>query len=295
MKNLWFIFILLSCIWGSSFVWIKIGVLELGPLFLVAYRLTFSSLACGVLMLVRKEKLPRNPRDWVKICIYGVLNPFIPFLLIAWAEVRIPSGTAALLNGSAPFFAYLTAHFMLTDERLNLRKICSLTLGFSGLALLYSHTLMQESNDADLWGKVAVTVAAACYGLTITWTRKALGHVPSLVLSSTTVFVGCVLVWLVVLISGQPLPVPQSLEAWASFIWLGVFGTGVALFIFFALIKEWGATRASLVLYTFPLVGFILGYIFLGERLGWLEAFGGLSVIGSVLFLNRKDRALKKT
>ncbi len=293
MKKPTFVFVLLTLLWGSSFLWIKIALKEVSPEILVAYRLSFASLACWALLKLRREKLPQSWADWRKVAFFACFNIVLPFFLISWAETKINSGTASLLNGCMPLFSFVGAHLFFTDERLSLSKSLALSLGFLGLVMLFGHGMNFSHWQDDLLPKLAVTGAAAAYGLSPIWSRKKLSHISALGLSSSTVMVSCAITWILVLLfSPRAFLVPQATITWTAIIWLGLLGTGVALLCFFYLIRTVGMGRASLVTYSFPVVGYFLGYVFLNERIGSTEVLGGLIVVSSVVWLNRKARIL---
>ncbi|MFQ5625108.1 MAG: EamA family transporter, partial [Methyloligellaceae bacterium] len=92
----WIAFAILSIAWGANFLWIKVGVQEIGPLMLVAWRLGFGLLGMLVVMRVGQISFPRDVNTWLKLVLLGMINPAIPFVLIAWGEQRIASGLAAV-------------------------------------------------------------------------------------------------------------------------------------------------------------------------------------------------------
>jgi len=119
----WGAFLLLGTIWGSSFLWIKIAVGDIGPATLAAIRLAFGLV--GLLAVVRLTRQPfRNLRTYLPAYLFmGFFNTALPFILISWAETRIDSALAAILNATVPLFAIVIAHYWLSDEKITLTRI----------------------------------------------------------------------------------------------------------------------------------------------------------------------------
>src|SRR4051812_43058295 len=130
----WIAFALLTTFWGASFLWIKLALQESSPDLVVVLRLTLGFLSLFVYFLYRKESWPRGKLLWAKICGLSLLTPVLPFFLITWAETRVSSATAALLNGTVPLFAFVGAHLFIAEEKLRSRRsLIGLLIGFVGL------------------------------------------------------------------------------------------------------------------------------------------------------------------
>src|SRR5512138_3252528 len=134
----WFAFILLGAIWGSSFMWIKIAVQEVGPIMLVAFRALFGLLFGVVVILSQRARLPRDFKSWLPLLVLGLTNIAIPFFLISWGELSIDSAVASILDATVPLFTILIAHFLLQDDKITLPKATGLIVGFAGIVVLMS-------------------------------------------------------------------------------------------------------------------------------------------------------------
>src|SRR5574342_462189 len=119
----WAAFGLLGLIWGSSFLWIKIGVESITPFVLVMLRVSFGLLALLVVMALQRQSFPRDRATLMKFVFMGVFNTVIPFLLITWGETRIDSGLASILNAATPLFVIIIAHFWLHDEKITAPRL----------------------------------------------------------------------------------------------------------------------------------------------------------------------------
>src|SRR4030065_768402 len=137
----WGAFVLLGLLWGSSFRWIKIAVAEIGPFLLVARLLLFGLLGLSVIMLFRRQAIPRERRTLLAFLVMGGFNTALPFTLISWGETQIDSALASILNGTVPLFTIVIAHFWLQDEKINLPRSAGLLVGFVGVVVLVSRDI----------------------------------------------------------------------------------------------------------------------------------------------------------
>jgi drug/metabolite transporter (DMT)-like permease len=283
-------FIALGAIWGSSFMWIKIALEEIGPFALVAFRLGLGLLGMVIVVALLRPPLPKERRLWVALAVIGVTNMVLPFLLITWGEQFIDSSVAAVLNGAMPLFTLVIAHFFLADERITLPRAVGLLIGFAGLVLLVGRDLNQVGRGSAIVGQLAVVLATLSYAAGAVYTRKNLGSVSPIFQPFASLVVADLLAWLAV----PPLETltvwPTLGLTWLALVWLGILGTCAAYILFFSLIQNVGATRASMVTYVIPVVGVILGVIFLRERLDWYLGGGTLLVIAGIWIVNAKLR-----
>ena len=301
-------FLLLAAIWGSSFLFIKIGLDEgVGPLTIVSLRTLFASLLLGVVLLARGDRLPLQWDVWKRMAFLGVSNIVVPFALIAWGQQYIPSGLASILNAMVPLFTIVLAAVALADEHITVARLAGLGIGFGGVVLLALPSLEAAGGDADaalaVAGMLAVVIAAIFYAIASVYTRRRLtGHAivkqpdgswrapsPSEI-SFGSAFSAFVIISLMAVLFERPdgglYALPSSGLAWLAMVWLGALGTGVAYLLFFRLIERWGATRTTLVTYVIPVVAIALGFIVLGERLRPLELVGAALIIGGVVLVN---------
>jgi len=290
----WGAFALLGLVWGSSFLWIKIAVQEIGPFTLVAFRLLFGLVGLLVIMRLQKQSFPRDRRVLLAYLFMGVFNTAIPFTLISWGETRIDSGLASILNGTVPLFTIVIAHFWLHDEKITLPRIAGLLVGFVGVVVLVSRDIGPQGLVGNLWGQVAVIGGSVCYAVAITFSRKHLRNQPPVLQSTMILLVADALLWLTVPIVRRVAPgiesplhvIPVLPLTWFAIAWLGLLGSCLAYLLFFYLINSWGPTRASLVTYVFPVIGLVLGIIFLKEVVDWQLVVGPLLVVAGIVVVN---------
>ncbi|HSM33123.1 MAG TPA: DMT family transporter [Anaerolineae bacterium] len=304
----WVMFLFLAAIWGSSFLFIKVGLDEgVAPMTIVSLRTFFASLLLGGVLLARGGRLPLQWDVWKRMVFLGVSNIVVPFALIAWGQQYIPSGLASILNAMVPLFTAVLAAVALADEHITVARLAGLGIGFGGVVLLALPSLELAQADADaalaVAGMVAVVLAAIFYAIASVYTRRRLtGHAiirrpdgsaraPSPAeISFGSAFSAFVIITVMAVLFERPegglYAIPASSLAWLAMIWLGALGTGVAYLLFFRLIERWGATRTTLVTYVIPVLAIALGFAVLGERLRPLELAGAVLILGGVVLVN---------
>lgn len=284
----WGAFWLLGLVWGSSFLWIKLALSEIGPFSVVAFRLLFGLLGLIAVMCLQRQAIPRDRKTFLAFLFMGVFNTALPFTLISWGETRIDSGLASILNGTVPLFTIIIAHFWLHDEKITLSRASGLIVGFIGVVALVSRDMHLTAIHANLWGQLAVLAAAASYAMAITFSRRYLRGQPPVVQSTMVVLIADALLWAVAPVVEHPLRIPTLPITWLAAAWLGLLGSCLAYLLYFYLINTWGATRASLVTYIFPVIGLLLGILLLNEEADWHLIAGTVLIVAGIGLVNLK-------
>jgi len=276
---------LLSAIWGASFLFIKVGVATTGPMTFAMLRVLIGSLTLLVILRAKRQPLPRDRQTWGHFLVMGALGILVPFGAISWGTQYIPSGLSAILNAAMPLFTFVLAAIW-GGERITTARVFGLLLGFGGIMLLTAPQLGGVA-DASLWGQLAIVLAAASYAVAIVYARHKLSDIPPLVASFGQVSMGFLL-FIPVALFERPWTQHPSAEAIWAVIALGILGTALAYIIYYKLIQGLGATGASLVTYIVPVFGIFWGWSVLGERLAW-NAFVALAMILiGLLFVNKR-------
>lgn len=282
------LFVLLSAIWGSSFMFIKLGLLGgFGPLTLVALRLFFGAGVMWLLAFRQGQHLPRSLSVLMGIAFMGLINNAMPFTLITWSEQYIDSGMAAILNSTVPLFAVVFSHFALADESFTARRSMGVLVGFLGVLVLFAPDLLLGVGGNHLLAQLAVILASAGYAVGSVFARKYLNGVAPAVLTATQL--GFAFLWVVgpTLWFEQPWTAEPEVMAWVAALWLGVLGSGLAYLVFFVLLRSIGATPTTMVTYVIPLFAVFFGIVFLQERLRWEQLVALLLIIAGVWLVNR--------
>jgi drug/metabolite transporter (DMT)-like permease len=302
-KQAWGGFWLLALIWGSSFLFIRIGVEQLPPFQLVFIRTAIAAIGLTLVVYLRGKRLPADWRSIGDLLVLGVVNTVLPFALITWGETRIESGLASVLQGTAALFTLVIAHFTFADERISLRKLAGLLIGFLGVVVLASRSsaenIVQSDATMHLLGQLAVIVASLCYALGGTYSRKAMQHrLDPVVVAAGAMIVAAVLsgliAWVAPILGGAaPISLGQLTPGvLGAVLALGLVNTFGAYLIFYPLVSVLGAARTSMVTYVIPVIGLVLGAIFLGEQVDLRLAIGTLMIVGGIAIVNLNLRSL---
>jgi len=295
----WLAFLALSLAWGSSFFWIKIAVAEVGPFLLVALRVLFGVLGLLAVLLWRRPEWPKDRRTWWAMLLLGFTNTAAPFVLISWAEQHIDSAVASILNSSVPLFTMVIAHFLLADDRMTRQRILGLLVGFAGVIVL---TLRDIGGDLrlNLLAQAAMLLAVLFYAGSSVFARRNTQGVSPIVQALVPLLSADALIWAGALAAESPLQLPQLTLTWIALIWLGLVGSCLAYLLYFYLLHAIGPTRATMVTYTFPVVGIALGVFVLplvgypAEALDFSLVAGAALIIGSLLIVNRRPAIVAK-
>jgi drug/metabolite transporter (DMT)-like permease len=287
----------LALLWGASFMFIKIGVRELQPTTLVCVRLGIGALTLVPVALVRlgAATLAREARAaWKPLVLVGLVNSAIPIVSLAWAEKRIDSGLAAVIQASAPLFTALLALRFARHDRVGGLRLAGLLVGFGGVALLVG-----AQPSGEVLAALAVTFSAVCYAAAALYSARSLAGVPPLVSA-----VGALTAASFALVPLAALQAPSHFPSWgvtASMLALGIGGTGVAYVLYYGLLAGAGASRSILITYLVPAIALGYGVLLLGEPLtvaavaGLALVLAGVALGSGVIRLARRGTQLPQT
>src|SRR5262245_37871870 len=208
-------------------MWIKLAVLEVGPITLVAFRASFGLLFGIAVILIQRVDLPRTFRDWGPLFVIGLTNVAIPFFLISWGEQSIDSAVASILDATVPLFTILLAHFLLRDDKITPPKLLGLLIGFAGVVVLMSRDLATASTSS-LLGQAAVILASVFYAGSSVYVRKTTVDTPGILRSAGPLVSASAVMWLATILFERPVEMPQLGVTWVALLWLGVIGSGLA-------------------------------------------------------------------
>jgi drug/metabolite transporter (DMT)-like permease len=280
------LFAFLGFMWGSSYLFIKIGVEDgLEPFTLITLRLLIGFALLAAVVAFAREKLPPFGRIYGHLFVMGAVNIAIPFSLITWAELTVDSSVAAILNAAVPLFVIIIAAFFLRDERLTSNKLVGLLVGFVGVAILVGFNPADLANG-DMAGEIALIGSTISYAIGAVYSRRNIHGLRPMIPALFQVFFGLVIVATLAFAFESPLATTFTPESLFSVIWLGLLGSGLAYLVFFRLLGRWGATRTSMVAYLLPVYGIILGALVLSEPVDGRLVLGTALIIGGVALVN---------
>ena len=282
----WLALAILSLLWGSSLLFMRVAAPELGAFLLIELRVLIAALFLLGYSAARRTLTPPG-RAWRDLLTVGVFNAAVPFVLYAEAVRYIPTTLAAPLNATTPTFSAVAAALWLR-EGLTARTALGLGLGVVGVALLTGFGPV-PIEPTVLAAAGACLVGSACYGWAAVFARRRLAAVSS---QATATYSQVFAVLVLVPFAGATLPGrPPALPVTASVIALGLLCTGVAFLLYFHLIRQVGPVQATTVTYLAPACGMLLGAVFLGEPLNASTFAGFVLVLAGAVLINQRPAA----
>jgi drug/metabolite transporter (DMT)-like permease len=274
----WSLLFLLSTLWGGSFFFFKVLGAELPTLTIVFSRALLAAIVLNLVMLARRGAMPTAPKRWGEFLVMGFLNNVVPFALLVWAETKISSGLASILNATTPVFSVLAAHFFTTHERLNWGKGFGVLFGLFGVLVLIGPSMLLSAGGDQLLPELACVLTALTYAIAGIYGRR-FKEVPALTVATGQITASTVLL-LPSLLIDRPWNLPNpSAQAWLALIALAVFSTALAYIIYFRILASAGATNVMLVTLLVPVSAILLGVAFLNESFT-TQALMGMLLIG---------------
>jgi len=291
----WLLLLVLSVLWGGSFFVMAVALRELPPLTIVTLRVGIGALLLNIAIIARGERLPSDARILRSFAVMGALNNVVPFTLLGLALGQIPSGLAAILNATTPFFTVVVAHLWTADEKITARRGLGLVVGFLGVVVMFSRGLT-SGTGASLAAQLACLAAALCYALAGVYGRrfKQFGMTP-MQTAAGQVSASTLLIAPIAAFIDQPwqLQAP-SLTATIAIVAAGSLSTALGYVLYFRILSSSGANNVLLVTFLIPVSAILLGTIGLHEQLG-TEHIAGMLLIGAGLVVidGRLTRTLR--
>ena len=274
----WALLIVLSVLWGGSFFFAEVALVELRPFTVVLCRVGFAALVLIAVVYATGQRLPRRGGLWGAFFVMGALNNLIPFTLIVWGQTHIASGLASILNATTPLFTVVLAHLLTHDEKMTPNRLAGVVLGLAGVAVLIGPEVLRGLGF-HLVAQLAVLGAALSYAFAGIFGRRFRGE-PPLVVAAGQVTATTVMILPIALFADQLWAVPlPGAATWGAIAGLAVLSTALAYVIFFRILATAGATNLLLVTLLIPVSAILLGTAILGERLAFGH-FAGMALIG---------------
>lgn len=277
---------LLSAIWGSSFLFIKVLDRHWPPLWVALGRVSLGALTLVVIVRASGGRLSRDLRLWAHCAVVAVLSNAIPFTLFAYGEQHVSSIVAGLWNATTPVWVLALSLIAFREQRATASRVAGMLVGFAGVALLLGP--WRAPGHGAMAGQLACAVAAGCYGLTFLYTRR---HLAPRAETGPTVAAAQLICATAILALFMPLSRGATGDlGWAgiaSLLGLGILSSGVAFVLNFAIVRARGAARASTVTYLMPVVSTVLGFVALDEPVQWNQPVGALVLLGGIAAAHR--------
>lgn len=290
------VWLLLSLIWGSTWLFIKLGLQDLPPFTFAGVRFVVAASVLACIVAVRRMPLPRARRDWLLIVLTGVMAFAFNYGLLFWGEQRTSSGLAAILQTIIPAFGLVIAHYYLPDERITLWKVCGIVLGIGGVALIFSDQATLGDGKSALAGSAAIVVGAFCVAYSNVLVKARAKHIEPAVLAAGQMTCGLVPLLLVgATLEGSPFAFRWTWLAVASLLYLSLVGSVVAFLMYYWLVRNMDVTKTMLISLVTPPMAVFFGWLVLGESLTWRTGAGALAIMsGIALIVARRKKELQE-
>lgn len=273
--------------WGSTYLAIRVGVLEMPPLLMAAVRFLIAGLVLYGWTLWRGERVP-SARQWASISLLAFLIFAVDYGLVFWAEQRVPSGVTAIMMATISAFMALAEIIFLRTQKLTLRLSVALLIGLGGVAVLVSRSLNLGGVPVDRPGAIALLVSAVAWAVAAVFARTQPLPDSKFMSSGAQMLVGGVMLAIASAALGEfhdfhPLAI--SFSAWFALIYLIVPGSIIAFTAYVWLLHHESPTRVGTYAYVNPVVAVLLGYFLGGEALDTRTILGSLFILISVVVI----------
>lgn len=280
----WGLLLILSVLWGGSFLFVGIAVRDVSPLVIVMARVVIAAAALLPFHWLMIGALPKDRATWLTISGMSLLTNVIPFTLIVTGQTMITSGLASVINATTPLFgvAILAAA---GREPLVLRKVVGILVGIAGVAVLKGGTLFGAG--AQSVGILLCLGAAMCYGIGSLWAKLRLKDTPPLSLATGQLLVSSAIMAVLAFAFDDPSQLLEaSLASWLSLLGLAILATSLAYIIFFRVVARSGPANVLLVTMMIPVSAIAMGVTVLCETLEAREVFGAIIILLALLIID---------
>ncbi len=275
---------LLALLWGSSYLLIKVAVAEIPPVTLIAVRVTIAAVLLVCVVVVRAERFPRDRRTWRQLLVQSFLNSIGAWTVLAWGQQFVDAGLASVLNSTSPIFVFFITAFVTRHEPATALKLVGACLGVFGVILIVGFDALRGLGQ-QVAGQLAALTGAALYAGAAIYGKR-FSHLSATVTAASTMIWATVCLVPLALLLEQPWTLRPSGQAMFAAATLGVLCTGVALLIYFRLVKTLGSLGVASQAYLRAGVGVILGMVFLGEEITLVIGLGLVAAILGVVAIN---------
>jgi drug/metabolite transporter (DMT)-like permease len=286
--RLWIGFVIVSTVWGSTWLAIKIGLETVPPFLSVAARFLVADLVLGGIILLRKERIPWTPNAWRVYLSMGVLTFTLPFALVYWGQQFIPSALGSILFATFPFCVAVVSRVMAPSERLDRYTMLGILFGFLGVLIIFWGDI-QVSDSRALWGMGAILASVVMQAVSLVQVKEWGHDVSPVVMNFVGMMMGLVALFVLGLFVEGAQPVTWTLPAVLSVLYLAVIGSVLAFVAYYWLLKRIEPVYLSLTSFINPIVALVLGSVVLKETLRASVFTGALLVLAGILVANWRN------
>ncbi|HKZ03641.1 MAG TPA: EamA family transporter [Pyrinomonadaceae bacterium] len=276
------VWLILCAIWGSTWLFIKLGLADLPPITFAGIRFLIAATILLALIAVRRQALPRRRSDWILLAVTGVLAFTLNYGLLFWGEQYISSGLASLLQATIPAFGLVIAHFYLPAERLSAAKIIGVLMGVAGVGVIFSNQLSASGSRA-LAGSAALVFSSICVAFSNVLLKARGKNLDPSIIAAGQMLCGLIPLLLVgIPLEGNPLHFRWTTMAVVSLFYLAIVGSVLAFLLYYWLMRHMDVTKTMLIALVTPIVAVTLGMFVLDEELNWRTFAGGALIMAGI-------------
>lgn len=275
---------LLALLWSSSYLFTKIAVGEITPVTLVAIRVSVAALVILFVMLAQGVSLPRDVKTWGMLFIQSFCNSIGAWTLVAWGQQHIDSGLACVLNSTSPIFVFFITLFITRHESLSGLKLFGAIVGLAGVMMIVGVDALRGLGQ-QVAGQLAALAGAFLYGVAAIYGKR-FAHIPSVAVAAGTMLWASAVLIPAAFIFERPLMLSPSPTALSAVVALGVLCTGIAMLLYFRLVRTLGSLGVASQGYLRAGIGVVLGMVVLGETITPLVGIGLFAAIIGVAAIN---------
>jgi drug/metabolite transporter (DMT)-like permease len=291
------VWLALCLIWGSTWLFIKLGLRDLPPFTFAGLRFLLSAAILWAIVIAWRRPLPKDWRDWLRLAWMGSIAFALNYGLIFWGEQYINSGLAAVLQATIPAFGLIFAHYYLPNERLTPRKLAGVGIGVAGVSLIF-YDQMKIEGDAAMRGCFALLLSSLCVAYSNVYIKARLQHIDSSVIAAGQMGWGFFpLLALGSVLEGAPFDHRWSAQSALALAYLALIGSVLGFLLYFWLVTKIEVTKTMLISLVIPVTALLIGRLTLDETLSWRVAAGSAAILAGIWLivfqLRQKDPGLK--
>jgi drug/metabolite transporter (DMT)-like permease len=290
------ILLLLSVIWGGSFIAVQIMLQAMDPALGTLLRVGLSFVWAKIALVVMKKNTKIPMSEIWKVWIVGMFSLGIPYYLIFMAGQRISAGLSGILNGTVPLWALILSYYFLKgDEKLTWNKITGMLVSSVGLLIVFYPKITFSGHSSEVWGCIIMLITTLCYAIGAIFTRKLLKnnkkvpfHGNFLHQHSMSIVFLAIMFWAFGQTPNWSLILqPKTLLA---ILHISLLSTALGYFMFYYIIDKAGPIKATAVTYIIPISAILLDFIFIGTKPHLNELFGAAFIIGGVALIEMSKK-----
>lgn len=287
------IWLILCLIWGTTWIFIKVGLEDLPPIAFASSRFILAVIILFFIIRIQKIPLPRTAKEWRIIALTGILQFSVNYSMVFWAEQYITSGLAAVLQAMITVFGLVLAWIFLPNERITKLKIIAVAIGIVGVGVIFYDQLKVQSLMAFL-GCLGVVIGsyAAAQASILVKSKGGAFHPAALLFCQMLCGLPAIIVYSLIA-EGNPLNFNWTWRAAACVLYLTVLGTIAAFWLYYWLLSKIESTKAMMISLVTPLLAVVIGWIVLGEKLPPQTGIGGALIIASIGLIVFRKRSIQ--